>query len=185
MTFGALIWSPDDATPSRGQTLPDFAVGIAVFLITIAFVAVFVPQLVLPFEDQEQPVVAERISSDLGNEVLTDGQASSGLNESATRAFFDRSEDDALEHLGVASDNRTGWYALNVTLRDAPSHDPDSTVLCADPDPDDWIGDECGGAGDRFAIGQPPPDGDSQSVTISRRALFTADRDVILEVTVW
>lgn len=168
------------AGDTRGQTLPDFAVGIAVFLITVTFVSVFVPQMVLPFEDQEQSVVADRITSGLGNDELTEPGTPSELNESATRAFFDFDENEALDRLGVPS-----WYSLNVTIRDAPSHGPDSAVLCAvdDPSSDEWIG-ECESGADRFAIGRPAPT-DDRSVSTSRRALFADDTGVVLEVRVW
>jgi hypothetical protein len=168
----------------RGQTLPDFAVGIAVFLLTLAFVSVFVPQLIVPFDDQARPVVAERIASDLGDDLLTDQQSPSELNESATRTFFDQSTDDALEEFGVAS-----WRSLNVTLRNAPSTTPGSTVLCEGDG--FWI-DECDGSSEQFAVGQPVPQSD-RSVATARQTLFAVDATgsedsttyVVLEVRVW
>lgn len=165
---------------TRGQTLPDFAVGIAVFLITVTFVAVFVPQLVLPFEDQEQSVVADRITSGLGNDELTEPGTPSALNESATRAFFDLEEDEALDRLGVHS-----RYSINVTIRDIPSNGPDSEILCADDDPDsdDWIG-VCEPGADRFSLGQPAPE-DEGSVATGRQVLFADNSGVVLEVRVW
>lgn len=169
---------------ARGQTLPDFAVGIAVFLLTLVFVSVFVPQLILPFEDQEQPVVAERIASDLGDDLLTERQSPSELNESATRTFFDRSEDEALEQFGVDS-----WYSLNVTLRDAPSRDSDSEILCEDTDDGWWIG-QCDSDSERFAVGESVPQTD-RSVATVQRTLFAVDAEedrteyVTLEVSVW
>ncbi|WP_096390417.1 DUF7287 family protein [Halopenitus persicus] len=168
------------ADDTRGQTLPDFAAGIAIFLITVTFVSVFVPQLILPFEDQEQPVVADRITNGLGNDALTEPGTPSELNESATRAFFDLAEDEALDRLGVRP-----WYSVNVTIRDVPSHDPDSAVLCAvdDPDSDEWIG-ACESGADRFALG-PPASTDDRSVSTARRALFAGDSGVVLEVRVW
>ena len=162
----------------RGQTLPDFAVGIAVFLIAVTFVSMFVPQLVSPFEEREQTVVADRVTNSLGGEVLVDRDAPSKLNESSTRTFFDRDEDDALDRLGIAP-----RYSLNVTVRDAPTTSPDSEILCAvdDPSEGEWI-DECDSGDDRLSLGGPVKD--DQSVSTGRRSLFVGDRDVVLEVRV-
>lgn len=166
--------SEDDA----GQTLPDFVVGVAIFLLAVTFVAVLVPQLLLPFDDQERPVVAERITTELGTDVLTERDTRSQLNESGTRSFFALAENEALETLGVEP-----WYSLNVTLRNASSSEPDSVILC-ESDGGEWIDDGCADPSDRFAIGDPVPR-DRQSVSTGRRAVFAGETDVVLEVRVW
>ncbi|MGM0606745.1 MAG: DUF7287 family protein [Halobacteriota archaeon] len=165
---------------TSGQTLPDFAVGIAVFLITVTFVSVFVPQLVLPFDDQEQSVVVDRVTSSLSNEILTDRGTPSQLNESSTRTFFDRSENEALDQLGIPT-----WYSVNVTIRNAPPNSPDSEILCAvdDPGSDEWI-DECADGDAGLTLGEPAVEDDG-SVATGRQTLFAGDRDVVLEVRVW
>ena len=176
----------DAPAPSgaRGQTLPDFAVGIAVFLVAITFVSVFVPQLIVPFDDQERPVVVERLATDLATEGLVENGSSDALNETATHAFFDRNESDALDRFGVSP-----WYSLNVTLRDSPGRDPDSAVLCAGGAGDFWI-TTCDPGGDRFAVGPSVPERD-RSVATARRTVFAVNAStdhtkyVILEVQVW
>lgn len=168
----------------RGQTLPDFAVGIAVFLLTIAFVSTFVPQLMVTFDGQERPVVAERFASDLQSDRLTEPDSQSELNESDTRTFFDQNRTEALEQFGAAS-----WYSLNVTLRDGPSRDADSEILCAGADDEWWLTD-CGADTERFAIGESVPR-DERSVATAQRTLFAVDTAedrteyVILEVSIW
>lgn len=168
----------------RGQTLPDFTVGIAVFLLTIAFVSVFVPQLIVSVDGQERPVVAERLASDLKSDRLTEPDSQSELNESGTRAVFDQNRTETLEQFGAAS-----WYSLNVTLRDGPSRDTDSEVLCAGSDDEWWLAD-CGDGSERFAIGEPVPRQD-RSVATAQRALFAVETAenrteyVILEVSLW
>lgn len=168
----------------RGQTLPDFAVAVAVFLVAIAFVSVFVPQLVVPFDDQERPVVVERIATDLASDDLVENGSSDALNETATRTFFDRNESEALARVGV-----TPWYSLNVTLRDSPGRDPDSAVLCADGADEFWV-TSCDPGGDRFAVGPSVPEQD-RSVATARRTVFAVNAStdhtkyVILEVRVW
>ena len=158
----------------RGQTLPDFAVGIAIFLLTITFIAVFVPQLTLPFEDQEQPVVAERITNDVAKNLLSDPQAPSKLNESRTIAFFE--EELSADQLGI--DRR---YSVNITLRTLPSDDPNSEVLCAD-ETDESI-TNCGD-GTKLAAGAPVPE-DDRSVSTAKTGVFTGDTSAVLEVRVW
>lgn len=168
----------------RGQTLPDFGVGIAVFLLTIAFVSAFVPQLMVAFDGQERPVVADRLASDLTGDVLTESGSQSELNESDTRAFFGQNSTEVLEQFGAAS-----WYSLNVTLRDAPSRDPDSEVLCAGSDDEWWITD-CGADAERFAVGESVPR-DDRSVATAQRTLFAVETGenrteyVVLEVSIW
>lgn len=161
---------------SRGQTLPDFVVAVAIFLLAVTFVVAIVPQLLLPFDGQERPVVAERAAGGVGAAVTESGTASA-LNESATRSFFDLNETEARDRLAVEP-----WYALNITLRDAPSYDPASQVLCSDGG-DDWITADCS-TGDPFAAGRPVPRDDGSVATV-RRSLFVGDTDVVLEVRVW
>lgn len=170
--------SPDAASSSeseRGQTLPDFTVAIVIFLLTIVFISLFIPQIAKPFEQQDNPVAAERISSGLTNSELVEEDSSAQLNESATAEFFENSEQEVLEMLL----NET-TYSLNITVRDASSQATDSAILCVfdgelDPDCDD---------GEKLAIGQPIPQ-DEQSVATTRRTLFAGDRDVVVEVGVW
>lgn len=180
--------SGTDAAPApstaRGQTLPDFAVAVSVFLVAIAFVTVFVPQLVVPFDGAERPVVAERVGTDLASDELVGDGSDGALNETATRTFFDLNESDALARFGVAR-----WYSLNVTLRDAPGREPDAAVLCAGTDSEFWITD-CDADGDRFAVGPPVPERD-RSVATARRTVYAVDAGadrteyVVLEVHLW
>lgn len=162
------------APDGRGQTLPDFTVAIAIFLLTITFISLFVPQIIQPFDDQEQPVVAERITGHLSNSELVEA-GSLQLNETATTEFFNTTDTDAdvLDAVGVSR-----GYSVNITLRDGPSQNPDSTILCDDGGE---IGTSCG---EKLQIGPVIP-ADGQSVSTTRRTLFLDNRDVVLEVGVW
>lgn len=159
---------------SRGQTIPDFTVAIAIFLVTITFITLFVPQITQPFDDQEQPVVAERITGDLTDE-LTDNGTASRLDGSATIDFFEANDsgEDVLDFVGIS---RT--YSVNVTIRDAPSQAAESTIYC---EKDGSIGPNCG---TKLQIGQAIPE-EGESVATTRRTLYVGDRDVVLEVGVW
>lgn len=165
---------PRSTDRERGQTLPDFAVGIAVFLVTITFVVVFVPQLIVPFEDPERPAVAERVASDLSRDALAERETPSMLNESRTLAFFD--EELETERLGV--DSR---YSVNVTLRNASSDARTSAVLCADGDS---IRDCDAAGGPPLEAGPSVPE-DDRSVSTARVGVFTDGTDAVLEVRVW
>lgn len=167
----------------RGQTLVDFVVGIAILLVTLSFIVVFVPQLTLPFEDTEQPVVAERGTSEL-TYLITEEDGASKLNESCTVAFFTQdggagcqfATDDAVtEQLGI-----DGSYTVNVTLRTAPSDTLNSTVLCGD----NASVDGCDGDGEQLAEGPAVPDGEVTVSTV-RRTVFTEERNAVLELVVW
>lgn len=171
-------------SPARGQTLPDFVVGIAIFLVTVTLVVQFVPQLMLPYEGQERPVVAQRVASDLGGDLLAAGGAPSELNETCTIAFFEQSDgdgcpfdtgDDVTAQVGI-----TPTYSMNVTLRDAPSDEPDSEVLCNESE----SVEECQSGGTRLEVGPPVPETDA-SVAIARRGVHVDGTGAVIEVGVW
>ena len=162
----------------RGQILPDFALGMAIFLITIAFAAIFIPQLILPFEGQERTVVSERATSSLGNDVLTGDGPPGTLDEDATTDFFGLNTADARAHLGL-----TDTQSINIALRNAPSTHANSSVLCAEPGEDPWLTTDCG-SGTELALGDTVPDGD-RDIATGRMTLTADDRTAVLEVRVW
>lgn len=57
---------------SRGQTTLDFAVGMSVFLLVVAFVLAFVPGMLQPFESgtQQETAAADRVADDLASGAL-------------------------------------------------------------------------------------------------------------------
>lgn len=75
----------------RGQTTQDFALGIGVFLVTVAFVLVFVPSILIPF--QSGPTAGERAAAEAITTNVTDNLSDQGyatrLNETRTRDFFE------------------------------------------------------------------------------------------------
>lgn len=167
----------------RGQTLPDFVVGIAIFLITVTFVLQFIPQMLLPYEEQEQPVVAQRIANSLGNQLLTEGTTPSELNETCTLSFFGQGtgehcpfdpNDTVSDQLGISP-----TYTVNVTLRDKPGDTPESTLLC---ERNGSIG-ECEMGADRLRLG-PSVQVQDSSVSIARRRVFVGDTEAVIEVGV-
>lgn len=167
----------------RGQTLPDFVVGITIFLITFTFVVQFVPQMILPFEGQEQSVVAQRAASGLGNHLLADGETPSKLNEACTLAFFEQisgescpfdTDNTVTDQLGISP-----TYAVNVTLRDTPSGVPGSATLCA---VNGSISD-CETDATRLAVGSSVSSND-RSVAVALRRVFVEGTEAVIEVKV-
>ncbi|AUV81504.1 hypothetical protein C2R22_07425 [Salinigranum rubrum] len=112
----------------RGQTTIDFAVGATLFLLTMAFVFVFVPVMFEPFAtSQSDPLVADRVANRLATDVLGTPANPYVLNATCTTAFFANSAppsgcsyayDTASDHpnlaLGVDAETR-----INVTVVDS------------------------------------------------------------------
>lgn len=183
----------------RAQTLPDFVIGVTVFLLTIGFIVAFVPQMMAPYEGQETSVVADRAASSLANDLLSKSGAasgqgasseqepSSGLNETCTAAFFTDSDasgcsfdaNDSIEdRIGI--DSR---YAINVTLEGSVGGSPGSDTWCADED-EESIGPCDGDQTERLAVGPSTPD-DSRSVATARQVVHVNGSDAVLEVSIW
>lgn len=112
---------------SRGQTAIDFAVGIGMFLVVLAFVIAFVPSMFEPFAGGtgDRLVLADRSADRLASDLLVAEPAVPAvLNDSCTADFFDadgsaaagcRFTDDAASLksvLGVGSSSIT----VNVTI---------------------------------------------------------------------
>lgn len=75
----------------RGQTTLDFAVGVSIFLIVVAFVVAFVPTMLEPFDGsaQEETAVADRLADDLATDLLVaDVQEPHLLDRGCVVAFF-------------------------------------------------------------------------------------------------
>ncbi len=79
-----------DARRRRAQTTLDFAVGMSIFLLTIAFVISFTPNLIQPFSDSgtENTIVANRAASQLVEGSLVDPNEPYVLDKGCTMAFF-------------------------------------------------------------------------------------------------
>ncbi|SHH31913.1 DUF7287 family protein [Halobaculum gomorrense] len=159
----------------RGQTTIDYAVGVSVFLLVVAFVFAFVPSLVGPFtsDDTASVVVADRAADRLANDLLVDDPtAPSVLNETCTAAFFDADGaappdgcrydtdgSDLVKALGLGS----SAPSLNVTVRSG------ETIATVD--------------GTTLAVGASPPPG--AEVSVARRATLLAGETYSLAVRVW
>ncbi|WP_410765039.1 hypothetical protein [Haloferax sp. DFSO60] len=105
---------------NRAQTTIDFAIGIGLFLITVAWIVGTVPQILQPFDaSQEQPLVANRAADSLTKDLLTEDRESSILNETCTMAFFDGDPPGDCHYGDPDPHTATGLsnsYGLNITL---------------------------------------------------------------------
>jgi hypothetical protein len=192
----------DDRPPrsgSRGQTTLDFAVGISIFLLTMAFVLSFVPGILGPFESgpQEETVVADRVANQLGQSMLGDPVEPYVVDPDCTTEFFDPAAaasrnangcryDESLDLTGGATLNELLGLAprqrVNVTVRGDPDDDGTEETLCDD------------GSGTLVAVGDgscvtgyrigPDPSG-AQSVISARRVVSVGGQQGTLVVRAW
>ncbi|QZX99606.1 DUF7287 family protein [Halobaculum rubrum] len=162
----------------RGQTTIDYAVGVSVFLLVVAFVFAFAPSLTAPFTSDatDAVVVADRSADRIANDLLVaDPARPSVLDADCTAGFFDtdeavdtdcRYETDASDlrgALGIVSPDRTA----NVTV----VSDGGIRVL----------GD--GADAVPLAAGPAPPRG--AGVSTARRAVLLDGSDATVIVRVW
>ena len=80
----------------RGQTTLDFAVGVSIFLVVVAFVVAFVPTMLEPFEQsaQEETAVADRLADQLATDLLAENVSEPYvLDRECTVVFFESRED--------------------------------------------------------------------------------------------
>lgn len=79
---------------ARGQTLNDFAIGMAIFLLVLGYVFAFTPSLFAPFTPQTDSTTirADRTADYLTRDALAENTSAPGrLNETCTEAFFAKS----------------------------------------------------------------------------------------------
>lgn len=143
---------------ARGQTTLDFAVGISVFLVTVAFAFAFVPGIIAPFADAgtADPATANRIADGLATDQFSAPGEEYVLDGERAADFF--GDPDAVDRLAVPR-----YRTVNVTVENATG--------VAD------IG------GERAAAGPETPSG--ADVTTAWRTVTVDDRRLELVVRVW
>lgn len=190
----------------RGQTTLDFAVGISVFLLTLASVLSFVPGMLQPFGDHapEDTAFGTRMADQLSGSVLAEPGESPILDVGCTLEFFraiptgshacsfDQSvavpdqHDPALgDRLGVSARHR-----LAVTVEGDADGDGTADTLCWDEATDRPVeasdGDCEPADGDvQLAIATSEPPTGTGSVVVTRRVVVLTGQDATLEVRAW
>lgn len=85
----------DGSSAGRGQTTQDFAIGISIFLLTVAFVFAFVPSIFAPFDSEVSDDLSAQ--SDRGATAVLTNTTVEGksveINDTKARLFFDDSSD--------------------------------------------------------------------------------------------
>lgn len=183
----------DGRSRGRGQTTLDFAVGMSVFLLTLAFVFTFVPGMLAPFDDttQAETPAANRVAEDLVTRSLGDADTPYVLDEQCTREFFNLSNTnpDGCEFAGETTAERVSvasWQPVNVTLRGDPDDDGVSETLCLDGE-SLVERSACTPSNDNVEVlsgGSDPAGSGGKTVTATRVALLDG-RDVTVEVVMW
>ncbi|WP_244605231.1 DUF7287 family protein [Halorussus halobius] len=109
--------STDRPTPERGQTTIDFALGVSVFLLSVAFAFAMLPSVFVPFNapvDDDLTTRADRTAATLLADLSTGGNA---LDPDRTADRFDatnRTQSALRSSLGLPATTR-----VNVTVTDA------------------------------------------------------------------
>ncbi|MFC3479012.1 DUF7287 family protein [Halobacterium litoreum] len=145
---------------TRAQTTMDFAAGVSVFLVTVAFAFAFVPGITTPFTGAGagDPVSANRIADDLATDSLGAPEDPYRLDAEQVSSFFADGTDPAAR-LPIES-----YRNVNATLET-----PDGAVAV--------VNGTTAAAGDAV-----PQDGD---VTVAWRIVDVDDRTLELVVRVW
>ena len=157
----------------RAQTTIDFAIGVGLFLLVVAFVVAFVPTVFAPFGSTEGPQTADRIATSLSTDRLGDPAEPYVLNRTCTEGFFDQLNGGpaapATCEFNASADSTVEAFALdrprdvNVTIREA-----DGSIV------DDGV---------RLAAGPTPPE--TTSVASATRAVALGSQTRRLVVRTW
>jgi hypothetical protein len=198
--------APGEGGPRRGrraQTTIDFAIGVGIFLIVVAFVIAFLPGVLQPFTDggQEGSVTADRVASTLAGGMLGSPADPYALDTSCTIAFFEETDDnfyggdaydaDACHFTYTDSfDERLGLGVrdtIDVTIESDLDGDGDAQTLCwvdAGGGDDGQIIEQDDGACDvTFTAGAGSPG--QQSVVTARRMVSIDGTNAMLVVRSW
>ncbi len=117
----------------RGQTTQDFAVGIGIFLLTIAFVFAYLPSLATPYESSiggAETAQADRIADRIV-ENTSDSATPNELNKDTYQDNFAQDPETLVSTLGLRAsedddgDFDTAFDRIHVTIE---SLDEDETV---------------------------------------------------------
>lgn len=178
----------------RGQTTLDFAIGMSVFLITVAFVLSFTTGLTDPFMDggQSHPVTADRVADTLAGGMLGEYAEPSVLDDECTTAFFggpnpgDCNFDPSTplrERVGVEGRPAGTGPAVNVTVRGTLGSGG-TALLCRDTGSGTIVEAGTQSCDVPYRIGDTPPGG-TESVVVARRTGSIDGYDAVLLVRVW
>jgi hypothetical protein len=158
---------------ARAQTSIDFVVGMSVFLLTVAFVVSFLPNVFEPFTatGAGDTLAADRTASLLAEQVLAHPAKPGIVAPACAAEFFDGDGADGTGDCQFTTDGAdldaalglSSTTAVNVTIEE------DGVVQSAQ--------------GVTLAVGPEPPEDDS--VVVSRRIVLLGEEDRSLYVRLW
>lgn len=117
----------------RGQTTQDFAVGIGIFILAVAFVFAFLPTLLAPFDSTvsgAQTAQADRVADRLVENLSVEGEPNT-IDGNQLEKFDD--DDDRAKWLGLRASDDVVYDRVNIRLEH-----PDGTTV----GPQWTVGDE-------------------------------------------
>jgi hypothetical protein len=157
----------------RAQTTIDFAIGIGLFLIVVAFVVAFVPTIFTPFQSTEGPQTADRIATSLSTGQLGDPSEPYVLNETCTNGFFEQLDD------GPPAPSSCQFNTSATTTRELFTLDRTRDINVTIRHANGTIAD----TGTRLAAGPTPPE--TTSVTAATRVVSLDGHSRRLIVRTW
>jgi hypothetical protein len=173
----------------RAQTTLDFAFGIGVFLLVLAFAFTFVPGMIEPFDagTATETVGANRVADSLAEGMLGDPATPYVLNTTCTVGFFNASVPPGCSYTGSTVRDRIAFSPtqdVNVTLRGAVSDDQ-YRRLCWNGTAFGGVGtSDCSGGDLELSTGNAVPS-DRQSSVTARRVVSVDGTTAVVRVVMW
>lgn len=174
---------------ARAQTTVDFAIAMGIFLVALTAVVAFMPTMTQPFTGgQENPLLADRLASQLTDGQLADPSTPSKLNTTCTMYFFNGTSGDPCQTFDAQEDVQTKLAVdqsiqVNVSIQQNVTGGPSPDLVCATPGAESFSHvSSC--SGQLMADGPAPPTV-SGSITIARRYATLNETPVFVVVRVW
>ncbi|MFW5937461.1 MAG: DUF7287 family protein [Halanaeroarchaeum sp.] len=159
----------------RGQTVLDYAIGVGIFFVAVAFVVATIPGMFTPFVGTGDTQVADRVATSVATGTLGSPDEPYVLDRRCTVAFFDQLQD---EDNPAPGDCRFDTSAKTVGEVFDLGVDESVQLRFEDADGDVATIDDT-----TLEAGAEPPD--STSVTITRRTVGIHGETYWLEVRAW
>ena len=123
----------------RGQTVQDFAVGIGIFILAVAFVFSFVPTIISPFADGggAETAQADRIAATIVDD-LEEGEPNHVDLDEFDDTYSEESY-DLVDKLGLRSSDGHAFDRVNITVTTIGEEDP-TVDLSGGDEYDDQVG---------------------------------------------
>lgn len=115
---------------NRGQTTQDFAVGIGVFILAVAFVFSFLPSILTPFDSSVtggQTAQADRIADRVVHNLSVSTDSPNEINGTQFQADYAANDDNLTERLGLRED-QARYDQVNIRFENLDGRFDDSDL---------------------------------------------------------